>query len=77
MTWTLACPEMSPVGFFNKAGVVYVVNDLYGQDGDSPDPLNNNFALRDLTDNMQIRFGLFCQNLDFFSNHVHFLSGIK
>ena len=43
---------MSPVGVFDKAGVGYVVNDLSSQDGDSPDPLNNNFALRDLTDNM-------------------------
>ena len=36
--YTIACPEMSPVGVFDKAGVGYVVNDLSSQDGDSPDP---------------------------------------
>ena len=49
----LACPKMSPVGVFHKAGVGYVVNDLFSQDGDSPDPFNKNFALRNLTDNKQ------------------------
>ena len=57
---------MSPVGVFNKAGVGYVVNDICSHDRDSPDPLNNNFALRDLTYNMQWNFHYFTKIRIFF-----------